>query len=477
MMLKIEQASCTEDNYLSTIKFMIAYSSMSFGAVHLFELRIINALVSVKLLNDLNSEESYKGGERSTKHIIWLWTLHLMRQLCSMLSTESDFTYPVLEFFTTYEDRIIEVLRFKGYRDNSQQYRTVTIARLEEIEHCVNLISYLLMNVDQWKIYKDDQFQRIINILCSHTIVLFKSNISLSDAFIPVSLFEQYIESLSENFFHEDYKSGSDIALANKVSVGSESQVSQTAKNAILGKIVTSIRTPMKGEYSASDFSELEHDKYSRRPYRASTLGSINLKDYSPNGFMLKVELSLIKIAMMLLRSMYLILKMELKLGKNSFFLQELSYYNERTSEPNLYLLCGNLFDWIQFWQNCCKKWTSKFTSANRLNKVLNGALMTTDNLIDSGIEIIDALDICWAASDLGLLLSMQLLKAVHFANEDDYSKSYLERSDKRIIQNIKKFSEEAKNLTKEKDNVLELSQKMNKNSLSKSDYFLAKIH
>lgn len=71
----------------------------------------------------------------------------------------------------------------------------------------------------------------------------------------------------------------------------------------------------------------------------------------------------------------------------------------------------------------------------------------------------------------------MQLLKAVHFANEDDYSKSYLERSDKRIIQNIKKFSEEAKNLTKEKDNVLELSQKMNKNSLSKSDYFLAKIH
>ena len=58
MMKKIEQANFTEDNYLSTIKFMTAYSSMTFGAEHLFELRITNTLVQVKLLKDLDSEDN-----------------------------------------------------------------------------------------------------------------------------------------------------------------------------------------------------------------------------------------------------------------------------------------------------------------------------------------------------------------------------------------------------------------------------------
>ena len=71
----------------------------------------------------------------------------------------------------------MKVLHFKRNRDNSQKYKTVTIARLEEIEHCANLISYFLVNIEQWKIYKNDQLQRIINILCSYTITLFKSNI------------------------------------------------------------------------------------------------------------------------------------------------------------------------------------------------------------------------------------------------------------------------------------------------------------
>lgn len=46
MMAKITQSNCTESQYLSTLKFMIAYSSISEGALHLFEERVIPALIS-----------------------------------------------------------------------------------------------------------------------------------------------------------------------------------------------------------------------------------------------------------------------------------------------------------------------------------------------------------------------------------------------------------------------------------------------
>lgn len=47
MMLKITQKDCTEAQYLSTIKFMIAYSSpLQDGAKHLMEERITTALIS-----------------------------------------------------------------------------------------------------------------------------------------------------------------------------------------------------------------------------------------------------------------------------------------------------------------------------------------------------------------------------------------------------------------------------------------------
>lgn len=181
MLLKITQSNCSEDHYLATIKFMIAYSSLYQGATHLFEERVIDSLISVNLLKDLDDHDYYEGKERSSKHILWLWTLHLMRQLTSMLADDSEFTYPVLKFISAFEQRFIKVLQFKGYIDANKGIKTFSIARLEEIEHIINLISYVFLNYDQWKSNKNDQLERIINILFSYTIGLFKSNIALSD--------------------------------------------------------------------------------------------------------------------------------------------------------------------------------------------------------------------------------------------------------------------------------------------------------
>lgn len=159
-----------------------------------------------------------------------------------------------------------------------------------------------------------------------------------------------YIESLTENSSKEEVKDVPDII--HKKSSGGDSQISQSVRTALQGKIVTSIRTPMKGEHHSSDFSVLEQDQYSRRNYKTSTLGRYNVSDYSPSGYMLKVELTLVKIALMLLRSMHLILKNEIRSGRDSEFLKELNYYHDRTSEKKLFVLSTSIFDCIHFCLN-----------------------------------------------------------------------------------------------------------------------------
>jgi hypothetical protein len=339
MLAKITQSTCTESQYLATIKFMIAYSSYAEGAQHLFEERITMALVSAHCLKGLDDHDYYEVKERNSKHILWLWTLHLMRQLSSILIHESEFTYPLISFITAFEERILKALQFKGYIDNKKQFRVYAIARLEEIEHIVNLISFTLINLDQWKANKEDQVERIINVLFSFTINLFQPNVALTDCFQPISQFERYIHNLTgEEYQVKNFLDKKGINLEEKKS-GGYSNISQTDKKAMMNKVVTSLRTPMKGEMHASDFSILEQDDYMRKDYKSSSLGKYMVDKYKPNGFVLKTEITLAKIALMLLRSMHLIVKNEIRHGSTSNFIKELSYYHQSNNETKQFLI------------------------------------------------------------------------------------------------------------------------------------------
>lgn len=477
MMAKITQSNCTESQYLSTIKFMIAYSSLTDGALHLFEERITSALVSAHCLQNLDDHEYYEIKERNSKHILWLWTLHLMRQLTSMLVHNSEFTYPLINFITAFEDRIMRVLQFKGYIDGKKQFKVFSIARLEEIEHILNLISFTLLNFDQWKANNQDQLERIVNILFSFTINLFQPNVALSDCFHPISQFEKYIHNLTGDEPPEkEYKAdGANVLLNQKKGSSGYSHISQSDKSAMINKVVTSLRTPMKGETSASDFSMLEHDEYARRTYKTASLGSFMVDKYKPSGFILKVEISLAKIALMLLRSMHIILKHEIKHGARSNFIRELAYYHERNNETKLFLICTNIFDCIQFALHCQKKWTENFASVDKLNKVLSGASQSTDNLVDTTIDIFDILDISSATTDLGLLLSMMLLKAGQLSREDTYDRGFLEIADERLVDKIKAYAEESKILFLDKERIVEANRKINKKAYGKASFEYSK--
>lgn len=204
----------------------------------------------------------------------------------------------------------------------------------------------------------------------------------------------------------------------------------------------------MKGETSASDFSILENDEYSGRGYKTSSLGSYMADKYRPSGFILKVELSLTKILIVLLRSMHLILKNEMKQGNKSGFIKELSYYHERTNERKLNMICLSIFDCIQYSLHCQKKWIANINNIYKLNKMLRCSSQFTDNLLESYLDIFDALNISSVSSELGLLLSMMLIKAGQISSYDINDESLYER--------IKELSEECKVLSIDKEKIIE---------------------
>jgi len=229
------------------------------------------------------------------------------------------------------------------------------------------------LNYSQWRDQNQDQADCLVNILFSYTVNLFQSNVALNDCFHPISRFEKYIHNLSdqpeEDLGSKDFES-SDIAA--KRSPSTFASISQTDKKSMVNKVVTSLRTPMKGETYAESFSMLENDQYARRTYKSSKLGNYIVYNYRPNAFILKVEVTLSKIALMMLRSMHLILKHEIRMGPTSTFVKELSYYHEKNNETRLFLVCSNIFDCIQFSLHCQNKWVGNIDHVEKLNKVLN---------------------------------------------------------------------------------------------------------
>uniref|UniRef100_A0A7S3NAH7 Uncharacterized protein n=1 Tax=Euplotes harpa TaxID=151035 RepID=A0A7S3NAH7_9SPIT len=241
----------------------------------------------------------------------------------------------------------------------------------------------------------------------------------------------------------------------------------------MINKVVTSLRTPLKGETSATEFSILEHDEYSGKMYRTSSLGSFMVDKYKPSGYILKIELSLTKIGLILLRCMHLILKNEMKQGPSSNFIKELSYYHKNTNETKLFMICISISDCVKFSLHCLKKWIKSDKSILKLNKVLGCSSKYTDNLLESHIDIFDALEISISSSELGLLLCMLLLKAGQMSTGDVYERGFLELADERLIEKIKSCSEDCKSVYADKDRFIRehhkanrMAQKLSKSSL-----------
>jgi hypothetical protein len=70
----------------------------------------------------------YEDNQRSSVHILWCWTLFLVRHVFSFCITLPGFFSGALHFLNTYEARLLKVLRFQGYRDASNTPIRYTMA-------------------------------------------------------------------------------------------------------------------------------------------------------------------------------------------------------------------------------------------------------------------------------------------------------------------------------------------------------------
>ena len=110
----------------------------------------------------------------------------------------------------------------------------------------------------------------------------------------------------------------------------------------------------------------------------------------------------------------------------------------------------------------------TNFQSIYKLNKVLRCSSQYTDNLLESHIDIFDALNISNVSSELGLLLSMLMIKAGQMSTD--------EVNDERLIEKIKSYAEECKSLTLEKEKLVEVNSKTNRQVYRKRDKSQNKI-
>ena len=120
--------NCTQSDFLSILKFFIAYSSKVKGVQHLYEEKILQTLCMVPSFKDILNINEYIEEQRSNTHILWCWTLFLVRCLLSNSSQVPGFFTNALAFLHSFEGRILKTLKFQGYNDINNRPIRYTLA-------------------------------------------------------------------------------------------------------------------------------------------------------------------------------------------------------------------------------------------------------------------------------------------------------------------------------------------------------------
>lgn len=120
--------NCTQSDFLAILKFFIAYSSKVKGAQHLYEEKILQTLCMVPSFKDILSLSEYTEDQRSNAHILWCWTLFLVRCLFASSSHVPGFFTAALSFLRRFESRVLKTLKFPGYSDANNRPVKHTLA-------------------------------------------------------------------------------------------------------------------------------------------------------------------------------------------------------------------------------------------------------------------------------------------------------------------------------------------------------------
>lgn len=191
-----------EQEYLAIVIFFISMLDFYEGAVELIaKERIMVAFqLDDKFTNTLSMNE-YEDNERGFNHLLWCWTLILMRQICTKMLDVDNMKYysvfnSVIDFIISHEKRFVMLLENTDYVDSLGNHIHKSLAYLEELEYVTNLLNVLYVQAKKWKSSYMDFYNRFINIILTKTLRLYLPNIKISNHFKHFSNMEKMMNDV-----------------------------------------------------------------------------------------------------------------------------------------------------------------------------------------------------------------------------------------------------------------------------------------
>jgi hypothetical protein len=206
LMKKLSQ-NLSEQEYLAIITLIITLvdNYQESLDIILSEKILLTFQLNDKFNNVLMLPE-YQDNERGVDHILWCWTLILLRQICLKVSSLEDgikyspILISVVEFVSNHESRFLRILSDTDYVDQGGNHLQKSLAYLEEMEYITGLLNALFLQSKKWKTSSPNNLEfhnRFVNLILSKSFKLFIGNVKISNHFKCISNIEKSMNEIS----------------------------------------------------------------------------------------------------------------------------------------------------------------------------------------------------------------------------------------------------------------------------------------
>ena len=199
--------SVSETEYQSLLMLLITL--LSKHPTETFEMILNTKLFYyLKMVNSFKETNEYEHNERSSKHILWCWTLKfistVVMKYISLSKNDQNKYHPIylsaLEHFRHNEDRVITVLSNCDYTDSNKNKVTKSLAFLEEVNMITEVITSIIIFYSKNNFFavndNGEFYYRCVELFLDKTLMLFTSNMLVHKLYKSNSSIEKKMEDL-----------------------------------------------------------------------------------------------------------------------------------------------------------------------------------------------------------------------------------------------------------------------------------------
>jgi hypothetical protein len=189
---------CSEAEFLAVLKFCICFASTVQGAKNLLTEKALQTLTQAPLL--ASGLYEYEDNSRNSRHLLWCWTLQFMSVMVEMLADEPGFLPHSITFWQHFQARVETVLSYNLARDErirgNLTHQQFSAGYLEELDFLTAVVLKYVRAGRVWRSTSREIVSKWINLIASHTLRLFKSNLDTSYTFPPTSDYERRLATI-----------------------------------------------------------------------------------------------------------------------------------------------------------------------------------------------------------------------------------------------------------------------------------------